>query len=612
MAKGLRSLRGAGGGRHGLRFRTFLFLSYGLLATLPLLVLSLIGTELYLDARREVTEERLLSTSQGIALATSAFLDEHRRLIGLAARGVESIERPDPDELDRWLARTGEIAPGLLTLILTDEVGAIVASDPLRTADGDAIRGVSVADRSYFRRPMAEGRPYLSSVFRGRGFGSEPIVAVSEPVRAPDGRVIGVLEASLDLSRLEDLLGPQLRVAGRRVVITDADGRVVSASPGSGLQALALRPEGSVCGSAEMPQGPPIVGRAATATGGWQVEVCRTADLLYAELRPIRRLLVGSLAGGLLLSLGLAWLGSSLAARPLVASERRFRELIEGSFGLICTHDLEGTLLSINPAVARSLGLAPQAVEGRNLRDFLHPTVRNRLDNDYLDRIRTEGQAEGVMHVVDAHGQERYWAYRNRLVDGRGGEPFVLGHALDVTERRKVERMLAEQALRDPLTGVGNRVLFFDRLDLEVGHARRDGTILALLFLDLDDFKGINDTLGHAAGDAVLRSIAEALQSHLRKVDTIARLGGDEFAVLLPAVGSAEQALRIAHHLVAAIGRPLRVGDEELRPRVSVGVSLFPVDAQSGEDLLAAADRAMYAAKRGGAGSVHRDWPAAG
>lgn len=490
MAKHLRSSLGAADrGRHRLRFRTFLFLSYGLLATLPLLVLSLIGTELYLDARRAATEQRLLSTAQSIALATSAFLDEHSRLVGLAARGVESIEGPEPEALDRWLARTGEIAPGLLTLILTDEAGTIVASDPLRTADGDAIRGVSVADRSYFRRPMAEGRPYLSSVFRGRGFGSEPIVAVSEPVRAPDGRLVGVLEASLDLSRLEDLIGPQLRASGRRVVITDSDGRVVVASPGTGLQALAARPEGSVCGSGDEPRGGPVVAEAVTATGGWQVEVCRTADLLYAELRPVRRLFVGSLAGGLLLSLGLAWLGSSLAARPLVASEER---------------------------------------------------------------------------SVDA-------------------------------------------SLRDPLTGVGNRALFFDRLKLEVDHARRDGTVLALLFVDLDDFKGINDTLGHAAGDEVLRSVAEALQAHLRKVDTIARLGGDEFVVLLPAVGSAEQALRIARHLVAAIGRPVRLGDEELRPRVSVGVSLFPDDAQTGEDLLAAADRAMYTAKRSGAGRVHRE-----
>jgi diguanylate cyclase (GGDEF)-like protein/PAS domain S-box-containing protein len=594
-------------GRHGFRFRAFLFLTYGLLATFPLVVLGLVGAELYMHAQRSVPQQRLSSASRAVAIATSAFLDEHRRLVALAARGAEAMEGAGPEALDAWLAHTRETAPGLLTLILAGPDGTIVASDPVLTVDGRPIRGMSVADRLYFRVPMETGRPYLSGAFRGRGFGTDPIVAVSEPVGGTADGPAGVVEGSLDLSRIEELARPHLQVPGTRVAIADAAGRLVYASRNTGLERLAKRPPESVCevGEGFLDDGAPVVGRAASATAGWQVEVCRPAALVHAELRPVRRFLLAWGAVGLVLSLLLSWLGSTLAARPVLASERRFRDLIEESFGLICTHDLDGELLSINPAAAHSLGIAPREAVGRNLKEFLHPAVRDRFREEYLEPIRDEGEAEGLMFVVTAEGDERFWAYRNRLVTEGGDAPFVLGHALDVTERRNAERLLAEQALRDSLTGVGNRARFFDRLELEIDRAEREDTTLALLFLDLDDFKRINDTLGHAAGDAVLRSVGEALKGHVRKVDTVARLGGDEFAVLLPSVGSEDDAVRIAHELVEAVARPVRMGVEELRPRASIGVSLYPANAGDGDGLLADADRAMYHAKRSGRARVH-------
>jgi diguanylate cyclase (GGDEF)-like protein len=180
------------------------------------------------------------------------------------------------------------------------------------------------------------------------------------------------------------------------------------------------------------------------------------------------------------------------------------------------------------------------------------------------------------------------------------GRLTTLGTAFDVTDRKRVEEQIQYQAYHDALTGLPNRMLFLDRLQIALAHARRQGGQPAVLFLDLDDFKVINDTLGHATGDRLLQGLAERLIVSVREDDTVARMGGDEFTLLLPNVGRMEDAARLAGKLLEAVAQPFQIDGQDLFVTTSVGVSLYPGDGEDAETLLKNADRAMYRAKEMG------------
>ncbi len=173
------------------------------------------------------------------------------------------------------------------------------------------------------------------------------------------------------------------------------------------------------------------------------------------------------------------------------------------------------------------------------------------------------------------------------------------------TEAHEFERELDQQRLSylaryDALTGLINRTLFSDRLENAVSRARRDGSVVALMFLDLDGFKDVNDRLGHVVGDALLRQVAERLVSCVRESDTVARLGGDEFTVILEGGQRVEDAGRVATKILRAVADPYRVGGEDIVITTSMGIAAFPLDGETAEDLLKGADIAMYSAKDGG------------
>ena len=215
-------------------------------------------------------------------------------------------------------------------------------------------------------------------------------------------------------------------------------------------------------------------------------------------------------------------------AAALAANEKRLSDMFELSRGLICTHALDGTLMSINPAAAAGLGYASTDLVGRNLVEFMQHAHRKGFDQ-YLQATRSTGKSTGLLFLVACDGSERVWEFNNKLCDGADGEDFVLGNAVDVTERRQLEAQLREQNVRDPLTGCFNRRYLAQKMKT-FGPDACWGCIV----VDLDNFKQINDSQGHHRGDKVLAAVARFLDHHLRDGDDVIRMGGDEFLLLLP------------------------------------------------------------------------------
>jgi diguanylate cyclase (GGDEF)-like protein len=202
----------------------------------------------------------------------------------------------------------------------------------------------------------------------------------------------------------------------------------------------------------------------------------------------------------------------------------------------------------------------------------------------------------------------RWFAARVRegLHDASAGHTRLETELAAVREAKEEFRILAHH---DDLTGLPNRVLFHDRLGLAIMHSSRHSSHLALLFLDLDDFKGVNDSFGHVSGDRVLVELADRIRGTVRAEDTVARLGGDEFIVLLAQVTGAEDAARVAAKVLRAVRAPLRLDGHEVSIGASVGVSVFPGDGVSPEELVRSADRAMYRAKERGVPLTTRPMP---
>jgi len=206
---------------------------------------------------------------------------------------------------------------------------------------------------------------------------------------------------------------------------------------------------------------------------------------------------------------------------------------------------------------------------------------------------------DDVLETIDGRTIERHGV--SLLVPGQN-----LGRAWffrDVTARREAEALALRLARHDPLTGLANRALFVEALQKAIAHAKRETTRFAVLFLDLDRFKQVNDTLGHAAGDVLLKAVAARLLAATRETDTIARFGGDEFAVILSGIQDAAGAVVLAERVLAALNRPLTIDTNAVHVRASIGIELFSPAAEDPETLLAHADAALYRAKAEGRGT---------
>lgn len=287
------------------------------------------------------------------------------------------------------------------------------------------------------------------------------------------------------------------------------------------------------------------------------------------------------------------------SAKRVRASERRFRQLFDRSPAGTVVIDDAGTILEANEAMASLTGVRVLDLVGAQYDTFVHPDERADVARRRRDMAGSETAASHVQRrLVHADGTVR-WA-QVLITRIEEDDRYVTLLAFDdVTAERAAMERLEHAALHDSLTGLPNRRLLADRLDQALHRARRQGCMAAVLFLDLDRVKLINDAMGHAVGDAVLTMVGQRLAHAVRDTDTVARVGGDEFVVVCEGVEDPDEVTALADRVLAVIAEPLCVGGQALTLTASIGIATSRGDATT-DELLGAADMAMYEAKSSG------------
>jgi diguanylate cyclase (GGDEF)-like protein/PAS domain S-box-containing protein len=290
----------------------------------------------------------------------------------------------------------------------------------------------------------------------------------------------------------------------------------------------------------------------------------------------------------------------------LKVSQERFELVARATSDAVWDWDLGGNEIWWNEGFQKLFGYNADEV-GNGLDSWtsrIHPEDAERVVADihrHIESGKTNWQDEYRYRRAD--GSYAFVIDRGYVVHDEDGKPFrMLGSMMDVTERKSLEQQLTHQALHDPLTKIANRALFKNRVDHALSKLARTNSSLAVLFLDLDNFKAINDSLGHAAGDKLLVLVAERLQDCLRSADTAARLGGDEFAVLVEQMLRPDESVMIAERILAVFKQPFTIDGKEIHVATSIGIAASSNESLQSEELLRNADLAMYLAKSQGKG----------
>lgn len=290
------------------------------------------------------------------------------------------------------------------------------------------------------------------------------------------------------------------------------------------------------------------------------------------------------------------------AAEALVrASEERFRSLVQNASDVMTILDADGVRHYVSPSVQRVLGYEPASLTGTDFFAAIHPDDAGRALEAYVDSLQQPGVSAPVLfRWRHADGG---WRWIESLFNNLLADPSVAGivvNSRDVTEQQEASRQLTHLAFHDPLTGLANRALFMDRLEQALARVRRHPAIIAVIYLDLDYFKTINDSLGHAAGDQLLVSAARRLETCLRPADTVARFGGDEFTILVEDLAARADAERVVQRIVQHFAAPFILDGERRTITTSAGIAITADPHARAADLLRQADAALYRAKIAG------------
>jgi diguanylate cyclase (GGDEF)-like protein/PAS domain S-box-containing protein len=266
-----------------------------------------------------------------------------------------------------------------------------------------------------------------------------------------------------------------------------------------------------------------------------------------------------------------------------------------------------GTFRYVNSLFEDLTGYAEEELLHTYSLNLVHPEDRENVRNKAIESLKGAVSRPYEYRFIKKNG-DIIWILEKVTSTIYEGRRAAVGSFIDITEHKLLEHHLAEMATHDALTGLPNRVLLSDRLSVELAQAQRNHTRLAVMMLDLDRFKEVNDLLGHGIGDQLLGAVAQRLTKLIRKGDTVSRIGGDEFVLLLPQVGRIEDATKIAQKILAAFRAPFALENHQVHITTSIGISLYPEDGADVKTLLKNADTAMYWVKEQGRNNYELYW----
>lgn len=525
-------------------------------------------------------------------------------------------------DLRRWVEQ-GVIREEMFTIVsVVDEQGDIVSSS-------QATGSVNYADREFFKaqRDARIDRLFINRPVLGRVSGRW-LIPMSLRIERDDGSFAGVVVMAVSPQDVTHIfqqldLGPQglLELTGLDAVVR---ARKVGSRSEFGLDAEALawfqrqKLQGTddfydsgealdgvarIVSYRTMADYPLMVTVATAYDEQMATTLQRRSSYLMAAVGVtlVVMLLVGLLA--------LMLVRQRSATEALQGSEALFRATFHQAAMGIVHISPEGRILRANEKFARMLGRPAEELQGSNIFDLSDVEVASAAREVLSEQLASEAQAlppeiektyrredGSLLWVCEAHS-----VVRDRL----GHPEFVVLVAQDITERKHLEARLCHDAEHDALTGLANRVRFQQRLDQALESVRDQQQLGAVLYIDLDGFKAINDRNGHTVGDSLLQMVARRLEGCVRSTDTVARFGGDEFGIVLANLHSREDCESVALKVLQVLGKPFDLGGSEVRISASVGAALFPLHGENGQQLLKYADQAMYAAKHAGKNRFH-------
>jgi diguanylate cyclase (GGDEF)-like protein/PAS domain S-box-containing protein len=292
------------------------------------------------------------------------------------------------------------------------------------------------------------------------------------------------------------------------------------------------------------------------------------------------------------------------AEEALRCSETLFRTVVESSKDAMVAIDRSGNITLFNPGAEQIFGTTKEEMLNTPVERLMPAACRlahSEYVRDFFAGTKPAAAIGKTLELQAVRSSGETFPVELSLSRGEAGnKPFALAVIRDITERKLTEQQLIHQANYDCLTGLPNRTLILDRLKQAIAFEQRRERHLAVMFLDLDDFKTVNDTLGHEGGNLLLKEVALRLSETVRDTDTVGRLFGDEFVILLRDIPGTEEVIRLIRELSQAFERPFIIGGSEIFATFSVGIALFPEDGSCGDELLKKADTAMYASKKSG------------
>jgi diguanylate cyclase (GGDEF)-like protein len=541
-----------------------------------------------------------------------------------AALAIGDIATPDlvkaamrADAASDLLTDRQKRLPGVDSLTLVD-AGGVVAN----SSRGGPPAGTDVSGSEFFLRVGvdADAAPFVSSPVKDAASG-EWSSLIARRMTDSHGDFAGVVLARLSLDNLQDFYSVAMP-PHRVVTVMRDDGVILVQYPhrvertgviAPGLASHAPRP--SACAAYHGPDlvdGAPVV--AVTCKMNDMPLVIETSATEAEALAGWSRERMWLALGGVLTSLGVVLLLRIFAAQVhrlevselSIAAKKRQAEAAHQQLDIalsnivqgVCFFDGDQKLIVANRRYQEIYGLPPDAIRpGVTLAEsvgycYAAIGIRDYESADYLMSLAAIARAGRPNHSVVELGDGRTVSIQTQPMPDGG---WVATHE-DITERRRAEEKIEFLARHDALTGLANRSLLLERMRQALVASTR-GDKFAILFLDLDRFKEVNDTLGHYAGDELLRDVATRLLETVRNGDTVARIGGDEFVVLQTGIGAPEDAARLARRIIKSVGEPYRIGEDEVVVGVSVGIDLSGQEPRSADGLLKNADVALYMAK---------------